>query len=199
MCFVETGEALLGITAAHVHEACVAFLATSPDTSCQIGGHTFDPADRLIDIDDELDLATYKISAIQVSAAGSHVHTPTEWPPPPPGECHTLIAGFPWSMTEERTHSSTRSFISFIGKLTAESPRNLVMGLFKSSSVPWGRASLPRSANLGGMSGGPLYALRTEPVHHLELTGITSMYDQAAEVAYATPLSLVRPDGTLLR
>ena len=58
VCFVRTGETLLGVSAAHVHRACVEFLESTPGPSCQIGGHSFSPADRIIDIDDVVDLMT---------------------------------------------------------------------------------------------------------------------------------------------
>lgn len=197
ICFVYTGQTLLGVSAAHVHRACVEFVESSPGASCQIGGHSFNPADRMIDIDDRIDLVTYNLSAIQVTAAGAYAYSPMSWPPNSSDTDHVYVGGWLWSMTADYTHESTHSFVSFVGKLTAQSSRNLVMGVFKSTSVPWGSGFLPPNANLGGMSGGPLYAIRTEPLMRLELIGITYKYDQNSETVYARPVSLIRSDGRL--
>ena len=199
VCFVRTGETLLGVSAAHVHRACVEFLESTPGPSCQIGGHSFSPADRIIDIDDVVDLVTYNLSDLQVTAAGAYAHSPTSWPPISDDTEDVYVGGWLWSMTDDSTHESTHSFISFVGKLTAQSSRNLVMGVFKATSVPWGNGSLPPNANLGGMSGGPLYAIRTDPLMCLELIGITYKYGQDSETAYARPVSLIQSDGRLIR
>ena len=81
ICFIHTGHRLLGVTAAHIHRACVAELEQNPATACQIGGHSFHPAEHLVDIDDDLDMATYGLSEIQTNADGADIHAPPAWPP----------------------------------------------------------------------------------------------------------------------
>lgn len=199
VCFVHTGERLLGISAAHVHRACVDFLESNPGASCQIGSHSFSPADRIIDIDDSVDLVTYNLSDLQVTAAGANVHSPTSWPPISGDADDVYFGGWPWSMTDDSTHESTHSFVSFVGKLTAQSSRDLVMRVFKSTSVPWGSSSLPPDTNLGGMSGGPLYAIRTDPLMRLELIGIAYQYGKDSETVCARSVTLIQSDGRLIK
>ena len=49
VCFVHTGERILGVTAEHVHREIVELRAADPTLACQVGGHSFEPEDRLID------------------------------------------------------------------------------------------------------------------------------------------------------
>ena len=129
----------------------------------------------------------------------AYAHSPTSWPPISGDTDDVYIGGWLWSMTDDSAHESTHSFLSFVGKLTAQSSRDLIMGVFKSTSVPWGSSSLPPDTNLGGMSGGPLYAIRTDPLMRLELIGITYKYSKDSETAYARPVSLIQSDGRLIR
>ena len=199
ICFVQTGEALLGISAAHVHRKCVEELAADPVLTCEIGSHIFDPEARLVDIDDKLDMVTYGLSQIQVNGARAYVHSPREWPPVANSEDFVMVAGWPWRMIQEKEAESTHDFLNFIGRLNVNSDTHLGMRTFKSSSVPWGKRTLPPGLNLGGMSGGPVYGIRPERLQVGELIGVIYEYGIALEQVLARPMSRVAANGTLIR
>ena len=198
ICFIHTGDRLLGVTAAHIHRACVATFEEDPATACQIGGHSFDPMEHLIEIDDDLDLATYSLSEIQTNAAGADIHAPPTWPPEPTEDLY-MIGGWPWRSTVERAGSSTHDFLLLIGQLNSRSDRILGMETHRSTSLPYGSASLPPDLNIGGMSGGPMYMLTLEPLIRLEMVGIIYEYHESYEFILARPLSRVAADGSLNR
>ena len=126
VCFVDTGVRLLGLTAAHVHKECVTALERDPELGCQIGGHSFQPSKHLIDIDEDLDLATYELSEIQVNAAGADIHAPSTWPPSLTDDL-VLVGGWPWSSVVEHIGSSTHDFLLFIGCSAGASEHSLSM------------------------------------------------------------------------
>lgn len=198
ICFIDTGHRLLGVTAAHIHRACVAELEQDPVTACQIGGHSFQPTEHLLDIDDDLDLATYGLSEIQTNAAGADIHAPPAWPPEPAGDLH-VVGGWLWRSTTERDGYSTHDFLTFIGQSRGSSDHNLLMEIFRSTSQPYGPSSLSPDVNIGGMSGGPMYALKLDPVVRLDMVGIISEYHEPFEFILARPLSRVGADGSLNR
>ena len=198
ICFIQTGHRLLGVTAAHVHRAYVNRLEQDPEIACQIGGHSFQPTAHLIDIDDDLDLATYGLSEIQTNAAGADIHAPPAWPPELAGDLH-VVGGWLWRSTTERSGYSTHDFLTFIGQSRGSSDRNLLMETFRSTSQPYGPRSLSPDVNIGGMSGGPMYALKLEPLVRLEMVGIISEYHEPYEFILARPLSRIAVDGSLNR
>lgn len=198
ICFVDTGERLLGVTAGHVHAAIVERLASGAATACQIGGHTFDPVRCLIEYDERQDLATYALSEIQIAAAGAHVHRPLTWPPAAPEGPAYIAGGWPWALTASRDTESDHFFLHFIAPCARSSATNLIIPINTATSVPWGATALPPGTNIGGMSGGPLFvAYERQQIAMLALAGIIYEYHQSMEVLYARPLSLIRADGTI--
>ena len=170
ICFVDTGVRLLGLTAAHVHRGCMTALDRDPELGCQIGGHSFQPSKHLIDIDDDLDLATYELSKIQVDAARADIHTPSIWPPRVTDDL-VLVGGWPWTSVVEHVGNSTHDFLFFIGHSADASEGKLSMATFKSTSIPYGTRRLSPDLNIGGMSGGPMYVLKEDLIARLELVG----------------------------
>ena len=205
VCFVDTGVRLLGLTAAHVHQACIEALERDPELGCQIGGHSFQPSEHLIDIDWNLDLATYRISEIQASAAGSHFHSPPVWPPEAPSDNDlVLVGGWPWRSVIERTDSSRHDFVHCIGRSAGASQRYLSMAMHRSTSIPYGGRSLSPDLNLGGMSGGAMCVLRhllgPEMIARTELVGVISQLGpEPIDLMLARPLTRIAADGQLIR
>lgn len=94
--FVDFGQGILGITAAHVYKA---YLDKKQNANfiCQIGGLRFNPEDHLIDVDYNLDIATFNIDRNIIIALNKQVHSPLNWPPkimPKQGD-DVFLAGFP--------------------------------------------------------------------------------------------------------
>lgn len=199
ICFVHTGQRLLGITAGHVHTECVAELRANPGLGCQIGGHSFEPERYLLDYDESMDVATYGLSEIQVNAARADIHHALVWPPVVDERDIYVIGGWLWTLTVEGRAESTHSFLNFIGRLSGVSDRRIGFATFTSSSIPWGRRALQPGTNLGGMSGGPLYRLCEDGLSVMTLVGIVSEYQPSYELALARPLSVVHADGAIKR
>lgn len=197
ICFVHTGERLLGITAAHVHGACVDELRKNPAPGCQIGGHTFEPEKHLLSLDERVDLATYSLSEIQVAAARADVHYAPVWPPLINEEDVHIIGGWPWVLSVDGHGDSTHYFLNFAGKLSGTSDRHIGFATHTSTSVPWGGHAIRPGTNLGGMSGGPLYRVTERGLSTMTLVGITYEYQPSFELALARPLSLVNADGSV--
>ena len=199
MCFVHTGKQLLGVTAAHIHREFETKKTRQPALHCQVGGHTFEPEKYLFDIDDDLDIAVYHISEVQVAAARAHIHTAPSWPPiNDPTQPH-WVGGWLWNLAERDRDQVHHYFAHYIAKLTDHTERSTVVWIGKSTSVPWGNASIPTGANLGGMSGGPIYRLNEEGLSVLTLVGIVSEYSVALEYFRARPLSLLGDVGQIIR
>lgn len=200
ICFIRTPDRLIGVTAAHVHRACLSAVTANPEFSCQVGGHSFRPEDRLIDIDDHLDLATYNISEVQVPAAGAHTYEPATWPPAlhDPIE-YALAGGWPWRLTSEAPGVSNHQFLHFIGRFNVTSQFNIGMATFRTGSIPWGRSVLQRGTNIGGMSGGPLYSFSLNTLVPLRMVGVIYEFGLDTEQILGRPLSRINPDGSLSR
>jgi hypothetical protein len=199
MCFVHTGSQLIGVTAGHIHATIAERLRDGRSRWCQIGGHTFQPRERLIDFDLKMDLATYELSEIQVNAARANIHYARTWPPGVSEADAYIVGGWPWELSERGVRRSTHYFLHFIARLSSASPSNLGIVTATSKSIPWGRNSLPPGTNLGGMSGGPVYGVSEQGLSMLSLVGIVYEYQPGFEIAFARPLSLVNADGSLRR
>jgi hypothetical protein len=198
ICFVHTGERLLGITAEHVHSECVSVMAANRRIVAQIGSHTFEPERCLIDLDKPLDLAVYGLSEVQVSINAT-VHRAVVWPPAVEDELPFIVGGYPWTLTTSRDGESDHDFLHFIAPLSDRTKTRLVVVTRTSTSLPWGRRGLLLGTNRGGMSGGPLFQLHERGLRALTLVGVVSEYARDDEYIIARPLSLVDANGAILR
>ena len=198
VCFVHTGTRLLGITAAHVHLECAAILRTDSRIACQLGAHSFDPERFLLAIDQELDLAVYGLSEVQVNATRAHIHHAPVWPPVVELSDAYVIGGWLWDLSEDGGDKVTHQFLHFIAHLDSASETTLGIVTGTSTSVPWGNNPLPPGTNLGGMSGGPVYRVSEgSGLTQLTLVGVTFEYHLTFEIAFARPLSLIDEEGAI--
>ena len=205
ICFIDTGQRLIGVTAGHIHMAYLKRLEASSEISCQIGASTFDPTQRLIQCSSDPDLATYDVPEFYAVAAGSYVHHAPEWPPKIDQIDGYIVGGWPWSLSREDAaftdgvyagvEKVTQSFLCILARLSSQSERNLSILTYTSTSKPWGQVSLPPGTNLGGMSGGPVYRLSESGLSLLTLVGTIYEYNPNFELVLAHPLSLVDPNG----
>jgi hypothetical protein len=96
--FVDAGHGPFGVTAGHVYDGFVDVANTG--VKCQIGQSTmpFDLRRRLIARGRDVDIATYRVSAIEIAATGAVVLTGYQlsWPPKPPElDRGVFYAGYP--------------------------------------------------------------------------------------------------------
>lgn len=89
--FMDAGEGVFAVTAAHVLAGLEGDRASHNVIAVQIGRELpldFERAHAVIDRNDDLDIATFKISAAEVASLGKTVLTGSQiaWPPDPPQE-----------------------------------------------------------------------------------------------------------------
>lgn len=184
--FIDTGAALFGVTAAHVIRGMQMACAEGGPISCQIGADlSFDLTDRncLIAIDDDIDIATFRISADEVRALGKTVLTGYQksWPPSPPERDRGVTySGFPgvstvWLVQREVSFGvcSAAGLASSVSDTDVSSmiERQYLMDVME-TGLP------PSNFNFGGMSGGPMLTV-------IEQRGLRSW--QLAGVIYQGP------------
>ncbi len=199
MCFIDTGSRLIGVTCAHVYDGYLADLKREPSLVCQLGATTtFDPCASLIDHDATLDLATFEVSRIIVTSAGSSTHNALAWPPTDAdAEDLVLIGGWPGFTREERPGEIDISFASFITRVDSASADHLAIVLNLSDAEAGGSPALPHSPDLGGVSGGPVMLIREAEIGTMTLVGVVYEYHRSLEIVRARRASLLNPDGTL--
>jgi hypothetical protein len=208
VCIVQTGEGQFGITADHVHRQLVRRLESGATMRCQIGGHTFDPRNNLLDRDEMLDLATYELSDVVVSATRHYAHTPLVWPPAPAtiGDV-CFLGGHPYELASDKkaeasalTSAMQREhfFLTFLCRVSDCSSTAIHCEVDPNHTKSWSARALQPETLLDGMSGGPLIQIPdVAGLTTFALRGIVIRQGYGGIVA--RPLFCVRPDGTLAR
>jgi hypothetical protein len=154
---VQTAKSLLGVTAAHVFRQYLTDLKAAP-LRLQLGNEVVeDLRDRVIDVSDRLDIATFAFDEPLVRRLG---RTPLgAWPPRPPQEDKgIMIAGYP---AVERIESKdfTVNFGLFTGLGVARTVTDKQVTWLMERDEQLTNAKippLPPQYDLGGISGGPL-------------------------------------------
>lgn len=154
VCFVDTGVELIAVTAAHVLNGYIADKLANPDIVCQLGNITYDPENHLIDVDTNLDLATFKVSSVVVAGAGCSPSKPSSWPPVSVTVGDVLLcAGYPGAIRKEHESIAELPFQWILASAIA-SNENIALCLeLDGCYVPLTKALLSNQ-ELGGMSGG---------------------------------------------
>jgi len=197
--FLHTGSRLIGISAEHVHRECAEALDQAPESIfSQIGGARFDPRDRVIDIDRRLDLVTYDLSEIEVNTANADIHYPRSWPPSARENELVIVGGWISEFTQEHEDSSTNSFLHVFARCDNFTEHQIGVAIYPSTSVAWGDSALAAGTELGGLSGGPVFVVREEPLTEVYQVGVIFEYQPSYEIILARPLSLVGPEGEIL-
>ena len=105
--YVATGQKELGVTNVHVYNQYLADRANGPDVEAQFESSTIYPEQRLVDLSNELDLATLDVPKIflESSFAGKLHNRPETWPPEPlrAGEL-VIYGGYPDELKEPGTN-----------------------------------------------------------------------------------------------
>lgn len=200
MVFLNTGERIIAVTAEHVYAGYLRDKQATQSFACQIGGASFEAEKRLIDADGTLDLATFDVSEILVSAAGATVHNPPKWPPDQLADQElTLLGGYPGIERGERPGEVDFGFSYFVSRVDQSSNDRCGVYLNIPEAHSSGSVVFPGSYDLGGASGGPVFRVLEKPVDHLVLAGFVYQYNHAYEIVFARHGNRINANGTLNR
>lgn len=216
MFFLNTGTACFGVSAAHVILDKGGYRDVKKNAlqyTCKVGDMHFDPDERLIDIDEKIDIATFKITREEINKIGCHVFTShqPQWPPEPPEEDKAIMfAGYPgcerrWVNTNEVVFGSCVS----TGITHAVNNREISTRWEREFWIPTTGLKLPpKDYHSGGMSGGPMIAnvdgiLRTWRLAGVVVQGPKGYTDEGGisefEMFKAKRADYINADGTINR
>jgi hypothetical protein len=198
--FVNTGSRVIAVSANHVYEQYLQDKAADPSLKCQFGGVTVEPERYVIDSDKKLDLATFDLPLVLATATGATVHNSPAWPPASLAESDlVIVGGYPGNRRSEKAHTLDSDFVSFISRI-AQSCDDHASVYLNMPNSHWPQSErLSDSPDLGGMSGGPVFRLITEPLESLEFAGVVYESHQTYEVVLCRHASVIRSDGMLQR
>lgn len=202
---------VLGLTNAHVADGMAGCL-DEVGKRAQVGGAYLSP-NWLIAKHPTLDLATFHLSDIVLGQVGfladysispnaHHVAaTVPVWPPCPPLEGQPVMyCGYPASYRRDLDGGNVEfTFAWFAGKLRSSSDHHVGLVLDLETSGSFSPTRIPPNADLGGMSGGPVFRIvDASGIERLELAALVYEYSPAFEIAFAYPLISLQPDGTFI-
>ena len=197
MTIVDTGSAILGITAGHVADAIQRCCDDStPGRRCRVGHAELSPS-RLVARHPTMDLATYSLSPQLLAVAGHAPLAGTAWPPAVAAEGDLLlVGGYPGSYTSESPGWFHGMHVWFGGYAESVSERNTGLCLQIANCLPGSEGTVSAGADLGGWSGGTVFrVVQHNRIERLELTGIIYEYSSTSEIVLAHPLTCVEPNG----
>ncbi len=172
---VQTPKIILGVTAAHVFKKYESDRKNG-SVRLQLMNEVVDDLDEcLIDVSDELDLATFALDEALVKRLQ---RTPLGvWPPLPPQEGRgIMVSGFPAvERTESEDFKVNFGLFTVLGVARTVTEKQITWLLEREFQLANARIPLPPSEyELGGVSGGPLISWFESPhfVSHHCLSGV---------------------------
>lgn len=198
--FVNTGSRVIAVSANHVYEQYLKDKAADPSLKCQFGSVTVEPERYVIDSDKNLDLVTFDLPVVLRTATGATVHNSPAWSPGNLAVSQLVIlGGYPGNRRSEHSRTLDSDFVTFTSRIVQSSDDHASVQLnISESHWPQGER-LSNSPDLGGMSGGPVFRLVTEPLESLEFAGVVYEAHQTYELVFCRHASTIRSDGTFQR
>lgn len=198
--FVDTGEMVLGITAAHIVDGVTNALAM-----CDVTAQIMDaPLERLsvIDIDRKLDLATIALEQSHFDTMGKVISPLMGWPPVVPEEGRgIMLAGYPGA---DRIVTAPNvvdwGLCTILGIARRVTDEQITWLLEREHGVTDGKIpDLPPNHMLGGISGGPLIGWFETPsgFTYPTLCAIISEASAQFENVIAKRADFIRADGKI--
>jgi hypothetical protein len=216
--FVNAGEGVFGITAAHVVEECLSDSRLATFVQSMVGSFrgsslAIHLGDRIIDANHDIDIATLRFSSEEVRQIGRTIVTGYQktWPPPlPQVERGVTYCGFPGSgrrMLARREISF--GCVAAGGVATSVNDISISVQIEREHLFPvLGEGLPPENYDFGGISGGPVLAIVQTPTLRswmpagVIIQGPNPANDptqsiQGFELIKARPIQYVLPNGTL--
>ena len=197
--FVHTGKRTICVTAGHVFEKYRAQKKEFADLESQVGSVRIDLEDYLVDYSSSLDLATFELSPVLLAASRASAHGAPKWPPTAVAESDIVIlGGYPGLLRIEENGRLGTPFVSFLAPIAQVSSDHSAIQLnLEDSYWPDGSGGLAPASELGGMSGGPLFRYRTEPVEYFELVGFIYEASTSYGIVFARHASCIDDSGRI--
>jgi hypothetical protein len=199
--FVDAGVGPFAITAQHVLQGYREAVLGDPSTHCEIGGIEFDVLGNLIAENREADIVTLRIDDETLTKIGRVPHVnPRMWPPKPPEiDKGVFFGGYPGRHRVERPGIIQWGFAGGLDVAAAVHKDHISVQFSREDWVPTAGLAPPAVGEpWGGVSGSPLFAVVQNGVVSWRLAGVVTEFGSTFEILYASSLSRVRPDGSIL-
>jgi hypothetical protein len=199
--FLDAGAGPFAVSAGHVYDE---FSADASDGArCRIfdSPWTLDLRERLISRGEKIDIATYRLSQVELRSINAVVLGGASWPPAPPGEQQGLMfAGFPGIERDLTSPAHTEwGIYSALGVAASVSGRDVCCLIERHEWVPTQGVLAPEEGyDLGGMSGAPVLAIVQSGLISWRLAGV--IYEcsrELGEIVRAARADFIHPDGTV--
>lgn len=200
MTFVNTGEKTICVTAAHVYKKYLEHNRAFNDLECQVGSVRINLEDYVIDCSDSLDLVTFEISTILLAASRASAHGAPTWPPGQLLESEIVIlGGYPGLLRIEEQGQLGTPFVSFIARVAQTSLDHSAIQLnLEDAYWPDGSGGLAPASELGGISGGPIFRYRTDPIEYFEIVGFIYEASTSFGIIFARHASCIDGLGHII-
>lgn len=201
--FLNCGEGPFAVTAYHVLKRFLEHKAGNSSITCQIFNRDFDFEDRLIDSNEDIDIATFKITQKEVDLIGVRTLEGSQktWPPPPPEKGRgVFFAGFPGNEKKEIGINRIEfGCYTALATVTEVGPEKIICSFDRKHMIAMSERGLPpQGHDIAGLSGAPLIALVDHNgIQSWRLAGIITLYNANIETLFAVRPDYILPDGHL--
>jgi hypothetical protein len=197
--FVDTGNTIVGVTANHVYQQYLHDKATRAATICQIGNVTAEPERYLVSADAALDMAVFEFPSVLLAGTGVTVHHAAAWPPQQLQATDLVVlGGYPGNRRGERPPNAEFDFVTLVSRVSQCSDDHASVYLNMPHSYWPQGVAIGDQPDLGGISGGPVFRLRTEPIEMVELVGMIYEASREYELIFSRHISRLSEAGALL-
>jgi hypothetical protein len=158
---VNRGHGTFAVTAAHVLAAYILAKGAARNVVCQLGSLEFDPEARLISRQDNLDIATFRVTEAEAAHMNKAIvasEPPILEPLVPAVGNFAFFAGFP---AQSRRVTSKGDFVTApyfaMPPITSVTDHQIACRFEREKMIDLGGQGLPpQGYDIGGVSGGPL-------------------------------------------
>ncbi len=198
--FIDMGAGPIALTAWHVVDGYRQAAALYPDLGCWLGSIPFNPSERLIAEDRLLEIATLRVSPAEIAAIEKVAHTAPSWPPRIPQPTKGVFFGGYPGTAKERVSGGFIWDLAHVLETAYSVHEDHITIKFERESWVCNDLSRPPPPGFhwGGVSGGPVFAFRDGSVVSWQLAGLIYEFNVGLEVFFASTLSSVTPDGSIL-
>ena len=197
--FLRPNDISFAVTANHVYQKYITDKKSYTNIFCQIGDILFPLEERLIDINEELDIATFRITSDEIRKINKIELS--MWPPSLPDIGKgVLFAGFPGhERFELSSHEVSFGIYAALGTATTVSERNITCQFKRKDWVEITEFALPpKGYSLNGLSGAPLFTvIERDGLWLWALGGVIYEFSPNIEIIMASRADNILADGSL--